>query len=178
MGRSLWRRAQAGWRCWPGGVQKWIHKRSVLRFGDESWWQSVVTGDPPWFRRELTPRLIVDSIGTGVPGALLSEPSGYLGDAMTEQDQFLAEIQASIAQADAVIQRGLQIERDAQAFFNSLGVEPEVLLARLAEKISDADRVRLDRWVSQQLDLPLPPDPAGQSASLRSVVRKLSRSMA
>ena len=97
---------------------------------------------------------------------------------MSEQNQLLAEIQASIAQADAVIQRGLQIERDAQAFFNSLGAEPEVLLARLAEKISDADRVRLDRWVSQQLDLPLPSDPAGQSASLRSVVRKFSRSMA
>jgi hypothetical protein len=99
---------------------------------------------------------------------------------MTEQDQFLAEIQASIAQADAVIQRGLQIERDAQAFFNSLGVEPEVLLARLAETISESDRDRLDRWVSQQLDPsapPPPPDSAGQSRSVRSVHRNFSRSM-
>lgn len=102
---------------------------------------------------------------------------------MNERDQFLADIQASIAQAEAVIQRGEQIERDAQAFFNSLGVEPQVLLARLAEHLSEADRARLDRMAAEQLanaDLPLPPALVGQpsSPSMQSVHRKLSRSLA
>jgi hypothetical protein len=65
--------------------------------------------------------------------------------------------------------------------FNSLGVEPQQLFARIAEQVPDSERTNLEHWFAQQLasvDLPPASDAADHLSSGRSGHRRWARSMA